>query len=143
MNIKQQMPHFCHILDKMQNISNSSNWLWPRRSPVRVRSTTPFFCQFSGDLSSKSSLRLFFAILADSIKIMPSQTENATFLPHGILIDSRLEKNQNIFNNTFVFIRLARKRTLLFYRLVTAYVLQKILGVAVVRRLCQSELSYP
>ena len=35
---------------------------------------------------------LIFPVLSDSIKIMPSQTKNATFLPHGILIDSHLKK---------------------------------------------------
>ena len=41
-----------------------------------------FFLSFSGNLSQKLNIPSFFAIPSDSIKFLPSQTENATFLPH-------------------------------------------------------------
>ena len=44
-----------------------------------------FFCLLHGYLSSKSDIRIFLPILLDSVKFIPSQTENATFLPHKFI----------------------------------------------------------
>ena len=54
----------------------------PRLWRGRILPGVPFFLPFSGYLSSKSDIRIFLPILSYSIKFIPFQTENATFLPH-------------------------------------------------------------
>ena len=65
--------------------------LWRGRIPPDV----PFFLFFYGYLSSKSDIRIFLPILSYSIKFIPFQTENATFLPHKFISSATSKKFEN------------------------------------------------
>ena len=50
------------------------------------------FFAFFRVIERKLSYPYFFAIVSDSIKILPFQTENATFLPHKIILSATSKK---------------------------------------------------
>ena len=70
-------------------------------NPVGCTNFFVFFREFE----LKTQVLFFFAIPSDSIKFLPSQTENATFLPHKIIPSATSKKIEKFFNRMFQFIR--------------------------------------